>query len=74
MQKKLLILFDILTTIDIHLQCAVSLHAGLSTGYERARNGGIIWQMLGDFKPDRKAHSYVLAVGGRYDGMLADFQ
>lgn len=55
-------------------QCTISFHAGFSIGFDRAKSGGIIWQLLGDFKSERKAPPYVLGVGGRYDYMLSEIQ
>lgn len=56
-------------------QCPISLYAGLSVGYEQAKNGGIIWQLLGDFKnKSQQGIPYVLGVGGRYDYMLSEYQ
>lgn len=56
------------------IKCPLNLNVGLSIGYEQARSGGIIWQLIGDFKPDRKGLPYVLGVGGRYDYLLSEFQ
>lgn len=48
---------------------------GMSAGYDRCRNGGIVWQMICDMTAGRKKkNGIVIAVGGRYDGMLAEFR
>lgn len=54
--------------------CPMILQPGLSIGFDRARSGGIVWQMVADLKKSRKRGPDVLAVGGRYDDLLADFQ
>ncbi|XP_037027743.1 eIF-2-alpha kinase GCN2 isoform X2 [Bradysia coprophila] len=56
------------------VQCPISVSTGLTTGYERAKSGGIIWQMLGDMKTTRRVGQCIMAVGGRYDSMLTEFQ
>lgn len=33
-----------------------------------------MWQMVGDISSGRRTKQCILAVGGRYDGMLAEFQ
>lgn len=50
--------------------------AGLPIGYDHAKSGGIVWQMMGDNKQSRSgnANSSVLAHGFRYDGLLSDFK
>lgn len=62
-----------LTQNQNHLQsqCPINLCAGLSVGYEQAKNGGIIWQMVSDYK---NKNPIVLGVGGRYDYMLSEYQ
>ncbi|XP_031618624.1 eIF-2-alpha kinase GCN2 [Contarinia nasturtii] len=60
---------------SLGVMCPISLYAGFSVGYEQAKNGGIIWQLLGEFK--NKTHQgipYMLGVGGRYDYMLSEYQ
>lgn len=60
---------------SLGVMCPISLYAGLSIGYEQAKSGGIIWQLLGNFKTkNRQGFPYVLGVGGRYDYMLSEFQ
>ncbi|XP_055679382.1 eIF-2-alpha kinase GCN2 isoform X2 [Lutzomyia longipalpis] len=54
--------------------CPMILQPGLSAGFNRARSGGIVWQMVADLKKTRKHGPDVLAGGGRYDDLLADFQ
>jgi eukaryotic translation initiation factor 2-alpha kinase 4 len=57
------------TTCQIHIVC------GLSIGFDRAKTGGVIWQMVGNLKPDRQSENVTtIAVGGRYDSLLADIQ
>ncbi|GAB0096649.1 eukaryotic translation initiation factor 2-alpha kinase 4 [Sergentomyia squamirostris] len=58
----------------IGVTCPMILQPGLSIGFERARSGGIVWQMVADLKRTRRRGPDVLAVGGRYDDLLADFQ
>lgn len=58
----------------IHFQCPINFHSGFSTGFERAKSGGIIWQLLAEIKTDRKSNTYGLGIGGRYDDMLSEFQ
>ena len=55
-------------------QCPINLCAGLPLTYERARSGGIVWQLIGELKPKRTNCLSTIAVGGRYDAMLSDFQ
>lgn len=50
------------------------LHVGLAVGYEQAKNGGIIWQLVGNFRKKNKEYPYVLGAGGRYDSMLSEYQ
>lgn len=52
----------------------MQVYAGLPIGYKRASSGGIVWQMLGDLKPNRTAGQSVFAVGERYDTMLLEYQ
>lgn len=60
---------------SLGVMCPISLLAGLSVGFEQARNGGIIWQLVGNFQTkSRNGLPSVLAIGGRYDYMLAEFQ
>lgn len=60
---------------NFFFQCPINVVFGLSAGYERCRNGGIVWQMLCDMTAGRKKKvGTVIATGGRYDGMLAEFQ
>lgn len=57
------------------LQCPITLYAGLAVGYEQAKNGGIIWQLVSDYKnKPHQGYPYVLGVGGRYDYMLSEYQ
>lgn len=53
--------------------CAMTLHAGISVLFDRARSG-IIWQLVADLKIGKRRSSDILAVGGRYDELLAGFQ
>jgi len=46
----------------------------LPISFDRASNGGIVWQMTADLKPNRSGHPSVLAIGERYDSMLHGFQ
>lgn len=56
-------------------QCQISLYAGLAVGYDQAKNGGILWQLLGDFKTkNQPKHPHVLGTGSRYDYMLSEYQ
>lgn len=52
-------------------QCPINLLPGLVVGYEQAKNGGIIWQLIGNYK---NKNPIVLGVGGRYDYMLCEYQ
>jgi eukaryotic translation initiation factor 2-alpha kinase 4 len=57
------------TTCQIHIVC------GLAIGFERAKTGGIVWQMVGNLKPDRQSDNVTtIAIGGRYDSLLTDIQ
>lgn len=58
----------------LFFKCPISVFAGLTSGYERAKSGGIIWQMLGDMKTTRRVGQCIMALGGRYDSMLTEFQ
>lgn len=53
----------------------MNLYAGLPIGFDRCKSGGIVWQMVanGGKTGSRTKHT-LLAHGGRYDGMLADYQ
>lgn len=49
-------------------------YAGLPIGFERCRSGGIVWQMIANVNTGPRKKHTVLAHGGRYDGMLAEYQ
>lgn len=60
---------------SLGVECPITLYPGLSVGYELAKNGGIIWQLVGNFNTkSRKGLPSVLGYGGRYDYMLSEFQ
>uniref|UniRef100_A0A182MYS3 non-specific serine/threonine protein kinase n=1 Tax=Anopheles dirus TaxID=7168 RepID=A0A182MYS3_9DIPT len=59
---------------NMGVQCPLNVCPGLPVNYERAKGGGIVWQLLGELKPKRKNPLTTIAVGGRYDGKLAEFQ
>uniref|UniRef100_A0A182PJE4 non-specific serine/threonine protein kinase n=1 Tax=Anopheles epiroticus TaxID=199890 RepID=A0A182PJE4_9DIPT len=61
-------------TQNLGVQCPLNVCPGLPVNYERAKTGGIVWQLLGELKPKRKNPLTTIAVGGRYDGKLAEFQ
>ncbi|XP_019525004.3 eIF-2-alpha kinase GCN2 [Aedes albopictus] len=47
---------------------------GLPVNYERARGGGVVWQLVGELKAKKKNPLTTIAAGGRYDTKLAEFQ
>ncbi|XP_058461122.1 eIF-2-alpha kinase GCN2 [Malaya genurostris] len=47
---------------------------GLPINYERAKSGGVVWQLIGALKAKKKNPLTTIAVGGRYDAKLAEFQ
>ncbi|XP_052902720.1 eIF-2-alpha kinase GCN2 [Anopheles moucheti] len=59
---------------NMGVQCPLNVCPGLPVNYERAKTGGIVWQMLGELKTKRKNPLTTIAVGGRYDGKMAEFQ
>lgn len=59
---------------SLGVRCPIHIWAGLPISFERASNGGIVWQMTADLKPNRSGQPSVLAMGERYDAMLHDFQ
>ncbi|KAH8310513.1 hypothetical protein KR044_001731 [Drosophila immigrans] len=59
---------------SLGVKCPINIWAGLPISFERASNGGIVWQMTADLKPNRSGHPSVLAMGERYDAMLHEFQ
>ncbi|KFB49982.1 eukaryotic translation initiation factor 2-alpha kinase [Anopheles sinensis] len=59
---------------NMGVQCPLNVCPGLPVNYERAKTGGIVWQLLGELKPKRKNPLTTIAVGGRYDGKLVEFQ
>ncbi|XP_058119579.1 eIF-2-alpha kinase GCN2 [Anopheles ziemanni] len=59
---------------NMGVQCPLNVCPGLPVNYERAKTGGIVWQLLGELKPKRKNPLTTIAVGGRYDGKLLEFQ
>ncbi|XP_049298688.1 eIF-2-alpha kinase GCN2 [Anopheles funestus] len=59
---------------NMGVQCPLNVCPGLPVNYERAKTGGIVWQMLGELKSKRKNPLTTIAVGGRYDGKLGEFQ
>lgn len=56
------------------VQCPMTVCPGLPINYERAKNGGIVWQLIGELKSKRKNPLTTLAVGGRYDAKLSEIQ
>ncbi|XP_055597688.1 eIF-2-alpha kinase GCN2 [Uranotaenia lowii] len=56
------------------VQCPMTVCPGLPLNYESAKNGGIVWQLLGELKAKKKNPVTTIAVGGRYDAKLAEFQ
>ncbi|XP_068157751.1 eIF-2-alpha kinase GCN2 [Drosophila tropicalis] len=59
---------------SLGVTCPINIWAGLPIRFNRASNGGIVWQMTADLKPNRSGHPSVLAEGERYDTMLHEFQ
>ncbi|XP_035901092.1 eIF-2-alpha kinase GCN2 [Anopheles stephensi] len=59
---------------NMGVQCPLNVCPGLPVNYERAKTGGIVWQMLGELKSKRKNPLTTIAFGGRYDGKLAEYQ
>nr|AAQ22516.1 LD22885p [Drosophila melanogaster] len=59
---------------SLGVKCPIHIWAGLPISFDRASNGGIVWQMTADLKPNRSGHPSVLAIGERYDSMLHEFQ
>ncbi|XP_064550119.1 eIF-2-alpha kinase GCN2 isoform X1 [Drosophila montana] len=59
---------------SLGVTCPIHIWAGLPISFDRASNGGIVWQMTADLKPNRSGHPSVLAKGERYDAMLHEFQ
>ncbi|XP_062562568.1 eIF-2-alpha kinase GCN2 [Armigeres subalbatus] len=47
---------------------------GLPINYERAKGGGVVWQLVGELKAKKKNPLTTIAAGGRYDTKLAEFQ
>ncbi|KAL9892877.1 eukaryotic translation initiation factor 2 alpha kinase Gcn2 isoform 1-T1 [Glossina fuscipes fuscipes] len=64
----------VLLAQSLGVKFPIHVFAGLPISYERASNGGIVWQLIADLKPNRSSRPAVLAVGERYDGMLNEFQ
>lgn len=56
------------------VNCTMNAYAGLPIGFERCKSGGIVWQMIVNVKTGSRPKQTVLAQGGRYDGMLAEYQ
>lgn len=56
------------------VNCPIIFCAGLSVGFELAKDGGITWQFVGNFKSKTREGPIVLSIGIRYDYMLAKFQ
>lgn len=56
------------------VQCPMMVCPGLPINYERAKGGGLVWQLLGELKPKKRNPITTIAVGGRYDAKLVDFQ
>uniref|UniRef100_A0A1Q3F239 non-specific serine/threonine protein kinase n=1 Tax=Culex tarsalis TaxID=7177 RepID=A0A1Q3F239_CULTA len=56
------------------VQCPMLVCPGLPINYERAKGGGLVWQLLGELKPKKRNPITAIAVGGRYDAKLVDFQ
>ncbi|XP_052872416.1 eIF-2-alpha kinase GCN2 [Anopheles cruzii] len=67
---------ELVVALAQHLgvQCPLNVCPGLPVNYERAKSGGVVWQLLGELKPKRKNPLTTIAVGGRYDGKLHEFQ
>ncbi|XP_053680519.1 eIF-2-alpha kinase GCN2 [Anopheles nili] len=59
---------------NMGVQCPLNICPGLPVNYEKAKSGGIVWQLLGELKQKRKNPLTTIAVGGRYDGKLAEYQ
>ncbi|XP_039950475.1 eIF-2-alpha kinase GCN2 [Bactrocera tryoni] len=59
---------------SLGVTCPIHIFAGLPISYDRASSGGVVWQLIADLKPNRSAHSSVLAMGERYDTLLNEFQ
>uniref|UniRef100_A0A182MN55 non-specific serine/threonine protein kinase n=1 Tax=Anopheles culicifacies TaxID=139723 RepID=A0A182MN55_9DIPT len=59
---------------NMGVQCPLNVCPGMPVNYERAKTGGIVWQMLGELKSKRKNPLTTIAVGGRYDSKMAEFQ
>uniref|UniRef100_A0A2M4AAW2 non-specific serine/threonine protein kinase n=1 Tax=Anopheles triannulatus TaxID=58253 RepID=A0A2M4AAW2_9DIPT len=59
---------------NMGVQCSMNVCPGLPVNYEGAKRGGIVWQLLAELKPKRKNPLTTIAVGGRYDSKLDEFQ
>ncbi|XP_053685295.1 eIF-2-alpha kinase GCN2 isoform X2 [Sabethes cyaneus] len=55
------------------VQCPIYVCPGLPINYEIAKNGGIVWQLIGALKAKKKNPWTTIAVGGRYDSKLSDY-
>ncbi|XP_055535172.1 eIF-2-alpha kinase GCN2 [Wyeomyia smithii] len=56
------------------VQCPITVCPGLPINYERAKSGGIVWQLIGALKAKKKNPLTTIAVGGRYDAKLSEYQ
>ncbi|XP_058833033.1 eIF-2-alpha kinase GCN2-like [Topomyia yanbarensis] len=56
------------------VQCPLNICPGLPINYERAKSGGVVWQLIGALKTKKKNPLTTIAVGGRYDAKLVEFQ
>lgn len=56
------------------VEALISVCPGLPINYERAKNGGVVWQLIGALKAKRKNPLTTIAVGGRYDTKLTEYQ
>ncbi|XP_055627354.1 eIF-2-alpha kinase GCN2 [Toxorhynchites rutilus septentrionalis] len=59
---------------SLGIQCPITVCPGLPINYERAKSGGIVWQLVGELKSKRKNPLTTIAVGGRYDAKLTEIQ
>ncbi|XP_065075686.1 eIF-2-alpha kinase GCN2 [Ochlerotatus camptorhynchus] len=56
------------------VQVPMIICPGLPINYERTKGGGVVWQLIGELKAKKKNPLTTIAVGGRYDSKLAEFQ
>lgn len=43
-------------------------------GYDAQKIGSFVWQVIGEMKTGKENPSAIIACGGRYDNILADYQ